>query len=83
MFDTVKNSLRSNWPERTPTLNIEWGQIDPKGNRRVKKSLVEDISFKILVQMSWHGNWKTKNREKVDNRLWGVLTVQFSWFSCH
>jgi len=32
----VKNSLGSNWPERTPTLNIEWGQIDPKGNRRVK-----------------------------------------------
>jgi len=32
---TVKNSLGSNWPERTPTLNIEWGQIDPKGNRRV------------------------------------------------
>jgi len=36
MFDTVKNSLGSNWPQRTPTLNIEWGQIDPKGNRRVK-----------------------------------------------
>jgi len=32
----VKNSLGSNWPQRTPTLNIEWGQIDPKGNRRVK-----------------------------------------------
>jgi len=32
MFD----SLGSNWPQRTPTLNIEWGQIDPKGNRRVK-----------------------------------------------
>jgi len=30
MFDTVKNSLGSNWPERAPTLNIEWGQIDPK-----------------------------------------------------
>jgi len=30
MFDTVKNSLGSNWPQRTPTLNIEWGQIDPK-----------------------------------------------------
>jgi len=30
MFDTVKNSLGSNWLERTPTLNIEWGQIDPK-----------------------------------------------------
>jgi len=30
MFDTVKNTLGSNWPERTPTLNIEWGQIDPK-----------------------------------------------------
>jgi len=81
MFYTVKNSLGSNWPQRTPmrtscvqdiknisacefyvfpvvpgklekvmkyevkimmsfifleTLNIEWGQIDPKGNRRVK-----------------------------------------------
>jgi len=36
MFDTVKNSLGSNWPQRTPTLNIEWGQVDPKGNRRVK-----------------------------------------------
>jgi len=32
----VKNSLGSNLPQRTPTLNIEWGQIDPKGNRRVK-----------------------------------------------
>jgi len=32
----VKNSLGSNWAQRTPTLNIEWGQIDPKGNRRVK-----------------------------------------------
>jgi len=28
MFDTVKNSLGSNWPQRTPTLNIEWGQIE-------------------------------------------------------
>jgi len=80
MFYTVKNSLGSNWPQRTPmgtscvqdsenisckcyvfpvvpnklgkvmkyefykimsiiyfeTLNIEWGHIDPKGNRRVK-----------------------------------------------
>jgi len=35
MFDTVKNS--SNWPQRTPTLNIEWGQIDPKGNRGLNK----------------------------------------------
>jgi len=34
----VKNSLGSNWPQRTPTLSIEWGQIDPKGNRRVKWS---------------------------------------------
>lgn len=24
------------------TLNIEWGQIDPKGNRRVKISQIED-----------------------------------------
>jgi len=81
MFYTVKNSLGSNWPQRTPmrtscvqdienisscefevfpnkfgkilkyeakktkpiivleTLNIEWGQIDPKGNRRVKEFL--------------------------------------------
>jgi len=83
MFDTVKNSLGSNWPQRTPmgtscvrdienisscefyvfpvvpnklgkvmkyeakimmsiiyleTSNIKWGQIDPKGNRRVKCS---------------------------------------------
>jgi len=80
MFYTVKNSLGSNWPQRTPmrtscvqdienisscafdvfpvvpnklgkvmkyesklmmsiifleTLNFEWGQMDPKGNRRV------------------------------------------------
>jgi len=36
----VKNSLGSNWPERTQTLNIEWGQIDPKVTRRVNIQLV-------------------------------------------
>jgi len=77
MFYTVKNSLESNWPQRTPmrtscvqdientfyvfpgvpkklgkvmkyeakkmmpiifleTSNVEWGQIYPKGQRRVK-----------------------------------------------
>jgi len=47
----VKNSLGSNWPERTPTLNIEWGQIDPKGNRRVKNKL----RFKATVMSSHVG----------------------------
>jgi len=30
LFVDYLNSLGSNWPQRTPTLNIEWGQIDPK-----------------------------------------------------
>jgi len=44
----VKNSLGSNWPQRTPTLNIEWGQIDPKGNRRVKRDHWNDTITAIL-----------------------------------
>jgi len=50
MFDTVKNSLRSNWPQRTPTLNIEWGQIDPKGNRRVKSWRRRKTFFRLVRQ---------------------------------
>jgi len=37
MFD----SLGSNWPERTQTLNIEWGQIDPK----VTGGLISEYNF--------------------------------------
>jgi len=93
MFCTVKNSLGSNWPQRTPmrtscvqgienisscefyvypvvpnklgkvmkyeakkimsiiyleTSNIEWGQIDPKGKRRVKRVLtLRRIDFQL------------------------------------
>jgi len=48
----VKNSLGSNWPQRTPTLNIEWGQIDPKGNRRVKwwkSQLEQEFPLRYLL----------------------------------
>jgi len=45
----VKNSLGSNWPQGTPTLNIEWGQIDPKGNRRVKIPLNELLWSPLLT----------------------------------
>jgi len=48
MFGTVKNSLGSNWPHGTPTLNIEWGQIDPKGNRRVKRLRICQEGFSTL-----------------------------------
>jgi len=47
----VKNSLGSNWPQGTPTLNIEWGQIDPKGNRRVKEGKW-DIWSSVLLYFS-------------------------------
>jgi len=57
MFDTVKNSLGSNWPQGTPTLNIEWGQIDPKGNRRVKGILWTKIwKKKAKVSITWCKN---------------------------
>jgi len=49
MFDTVKNSLGSNWPRRTPTLSIEWGQIDPKGNRRVKRKMSYQLSTSCVL----------------------------------
>jgi len=35
MFDSEKQPGVKLTPRNT-TLNIEWGQIDPKGNRRVK-----------------------------------------------
>jgi len=53
MFDTVKNSLGSNWPQRTPTFNIEWGQIDPKGNRRFKRD--EMTNSKETLHMKSRG----------------------------
>jgi len=45
MFDTGKNSLGSNWPQRTPTLNIEWGQIDPKVTGGLKNNNLIKTSF--------------------------------------
>jgi len=100
MFYTVKNSLESNWPQRTPmrtscvqdsenisscefhvfpvvpnklgkvvkyeakiimsiiyleTLNNEWGQIDPKGNRRVKSStlFLQHVTCGTWAPWSW------------------------------
>jgi len=49
----VKNSLGSNWPERTPTLNIEWGQIDPKDNRRVNAIGLKNKEGLISERMFW------------------------------
>jgi len=64
----VKNSLGSNWPQRTPTLNIEWGQIDPKGNRRVKQRKKRNflISSEIFVTQHFlHGYWRFPNIKHV------------------
>jgi len=36
------------------TLNIEWGQIDPKGNRRVKKHLYVLILLKCYSEFPTH-----------------------------
>jgi len=51
----VKNSLGSNWPQRTPTLNFEWGQTDPKGNRRVKHSCCTTLQILNTREVNFCG----------------------------
>jgi len=47
MFDSEKQP-GSNWPQRTPTLNIEWGQIDPK----VTGGLIEQTCWSAIFTTS-------------------------------
>jgi len=72
MFDTVKNSLGSNGPQRTPTLNIEWGQIDPKvtGGLSVcvwgvgEVTMVRARGVKFVCLMMWaYTRWLCANKD--------------------
>jgi len=45
-------------------VNIEWGQIDPKGNRRVKqKRCGEEVFSNMLLTDSWHILWGEKRKK--------------------
>jgi len=57
----------------TGGLNIEWGQIDPKGNRRVKETKCIDdggcvcMSVCMYMDLNWFPGKGKKERKKKMN----------------
>ena len=78
------------------TLNIEWGQIDPKHNRRVKKtfSMVKvekensmEIERETERKWEWEENGRERERER-EKEICGLCSVKLEvggsavWLCC-